>query len=70
MSPQQRTRWIFHYMWDKDEKIKSSTWRELQLSLLSFCKLFRGRTLKWLTDNQNCVTISECGSMKLALSVF
>lgn len=61
---------VFHCMWDKDEKNKSSTWRELkaiELSLQSFCQCFRGRAVKWLTDNQNCVTILECGSMKMDL---
>ena len=69
---------ICHCTWNEDERAKSSTWRELkaiQLGLLSFCKTMKGKTLKWFTDNQNCVKIIESGSMKsdlheISLSIF
>ena len=58
---------IFHNSWDNFEKLKRSTWREMkaiQLALQSFENVFQGKTLKWFTDNQNCVRIVKSGSMK------
>lgn len=68
----------FHIGWSKFEKEKSSTWRELkaiELGLLSFHRVIDGKTVKWFTDNQNCVKIIESGSMKsdlqeIALGIF
>ncbi|VDI24030.1 Hypothetical predicted protein [Mytilus galloprovincialis] len=69
---------IFHETWDFSEAQESSTWRELkaiELALISFKNVFEGKTLKWYTDNQNCVKIVKAGSMNeklqiLALSIF
>ncbi|CAG2253337.1 unnamed protein product [Mytilus edulis] len=69
---------IFHKMWNELERCKSSTWREMRAieqALLSFSTLFMGKSLKWFTDNQNCVRIVQAGSMKedlqnLAYSIF
>ena len=63
---------VFHKMWDQFEIDKSSTWREMKAieqALLSFMNVFKGKTLKWFTDNQNCVRIIKSGSMKLELNV-
>lgn len=69
---------VFHIGWSEFEKEKSSTWRELkaiELGLLSFHRVIEGKTVKWFTDNQNCVKIIESGSMKsdlqeIALGIF
>lgn len=61
---------ICHKMWNSVEKIKSSTWREMkaiELALSSFKDHFQGKTIKWFTDNQNCVRIVKAGSMKVDL---
>ena len=53
---------IFHKMWNTYEILESSTWRELkaiELALLSFKQFFAGKTIKWFTDNQNCVKIVQ-----------
>jgi len=69
---------IFHRMWNSQEVLESSTWRELkaiELALLSFQNVFTGKNLNWHTDNQNCVRIVQSGSMKeklqvIAMSIF
>lgn len=69
---------VFHKMWNDSEKDKSSTWRELKAieqALTSYSTVFTGISLKWFTDNQNCVRIIQAGSMKndlqdLAFSIF
>lgn len=61
---------IFHQMWTESESTKSSTWKEMRAieqALLSYQKVFEGKTLKWFTDNQNCVKIVKSGSMKFEL---
>jgi hypothetical protein len=65
-------------MWNVCEKGQSSTWREMkaiEIALLSFKDKFKGTSLKWHTDNQNCLTILKSGSMKkhlqsIAFSIF
>ncbi|CAC5371805.1 unnamed protein product [Mytilus coruscus] len=60
------------------EMLESSTCRELkaiELALMSYQHAFAGKSLKWLTDNQNCVRIVQAGSMKeklqdKAISIF
>lgn len=67
-----------HKIWNVCEKGQSSTWREMkaiELALLSFKDKFKGTSLKWHKDNQNCLTILKSGSMKkhlqsIAFSIF
>lgn len=69
---------IVHRMWNSQEVLESSTWRELkaiELALVSFQNVFTGTNLNWHTDNQNCVRIVQSGSMKeklqvIAMSIF
>ena len=61
---------IFHQMWDECEMSMSSTWRELravQLALHSYLSDLKNKTIKWHTDNQNCVSIINKGSTKMHL---
>jgi hypothetical protein len=47
---------VFHTNWSENEKSNSSTWREMRTieqAMLSF----KGKTLKWFTDNHNCIRI-------------
>jgi hypothetical protein len=51
-------------MWNSVEKDQSSTWREMksiELALSSFKDQFQGKTIKWFTNNQNCVKIVKSG---------
>ncbi|VDI31447.1 Hypothetical predicted protein [Mytilus galloprovincialis] len=69
---------IMHKSWSDDEKLKSSTWREvkaIELSILSFARLLKHCTVSFYTDNQNAVTIVHKGSkvpelQSLALSIY
>ena len=69
---------IFHHMWSDSESQMSSTWRELkaiELALFSFSSTFHSKSVRWHTDNQNCVKIVQKGSTKphlqeLAFSIF
>ena len=58
---------IFHTNWSDEEKLKSSTWRELKallLALQTFELSIKGRSIAWFTDNQNVVSIVSKGSKK------
>ena len=41
--------------------------KAIELALSSFKDQFQGKTIKWFTDNQNCVKMVKSGSMKLEL---
>ena len=41
--------------------------KAIELALSSFKDQFQGKTIKWFTNNQNCVKIVKSGSMKLEL---
>lgn len=58
---------ICHQLWNDNERIQSSTWRELsaiEFSLRSFQKLIQGSYVKWFSDSQTACKIVEIGSMK------
>jgi hypothetical protein len=69
---------IFQANWSEAESAKSSTWRELaavKLALSSYIEQMKGSHVAWYTDNQNVVTIIECGSkvrelQDLALDIY
>ena len=69
---------IVHRMWTNEERLTSSTWRELKavvLTLKGFSDNFQNKFVKLFTDNQNVARIYEVGSMKkdlheLALEIF
>ena len=60
------------------ESIQNSTWREMKAieqALSSFKLQFSDKSLKWYTDNQNCLRIVQAGNMNeplqsLAYSIF
>jgi hypothetical protein len=61
---------IFSNQNKNSSETKSLTWKEMKAfeqALLSFRNVFEGKTLKWFTDNQNCVKIVKSGSMKYQL---
>lgn len=69
---------IMHKMWLQNEKVKSSTWREIkaiQLCLRSFSHFLKNSSVTFYTDNQNAVSIAQKGSkikdlQYIALDIF
>ena len=62
---------VAHKTWSVEEKLQSSTFRELlaiHFSLYSFRKKLSGKRVIWNTDSKNCVQIIEKGSMKKDLN--
>ena len=65
--------YICHTMWSENERMKSSTWRELyaiEFALRSFCGELKDSRVKWFTDNRAAAKIVEVGSMKYDLQCF
>ena len=61
---------ICHKNWSSDERLKSSTWREMtavHLGLDSFKKFIGCKSIYWFSDDQSAVHIMKNGSKKLAL---
>ena len=51
--------------WSDEERVKSSTWRELRavtLVLMSVSTKLKNQRVRWFTDNQNVVRILQVGS--------
>ena len=69
---------LVHGMWSPDEKLKSSTWRELlAVNKVLMCIAFsiKHHKVKWYTDNASVCSIISKGSMKtdpqnIALDIF
>ena len=58
---------IAHGQWSPAEARNSSTWRELKAVhsvLLSFAGKLAGHRVKWFTDNQGIMYITQSGSRK------
>ena len=54
-------------MLSSEERIMSSTWRELKAiyySLLSFLPLLKGQNVHWFSDNQSSISVVKFGSRK------
>ena len=65
--------YICHTMWSENERMKSSTWRELyatEFALRSFCGELKDSRVKWFTDNRAAAKIVEAGSMRYDLQCF
>ena len=63
---------VCHKQWEGDERIKSSTWRELsaiEFGIESFLPLIRNCYVKWFSDSQTACRIIQVGSMKKNLHV-
>ena len=57
--------YVCHTMWSENERMKSSTWRELytiEFALRSFCGELKNSRVKWFTDNRAAAKIVEVGS--------
>ncbi len=62
---------MFLRTWTEQEKLSSSTWRELktiEAGLKAFGDRLRDRAVVWFTDNTGCMAISKKGSMKAVLN--
>ena len=62
--------YICHTMWSENERMKSSTWRELyaiEFALRLFCGELKDSGVKWFTDNRAAAKIVEVGSMRYDL---
>ena len=71
--PEILVEWIAPTMWSENERMKSSTWRELyaiEFALRSFCGELNDSRVKWLTDNRAAAKIVEVGSMRYDLQCF
>ena len=63
----EKKKYFIHKNFSEKEKIKSSTWRELEaiyFSLVSLPNILNGNTLFWHTDNFAAAKIVESGSNK------
>ncbi|MES9971262.1 MAG: reverse transcriptase domain-containing protein, partial [Candidatus Thiodiazotropha sp.] len=61
---------VVHGMWTKEERLCSSTWRELcavQRTLKALKSILANQRVKWFTDNKNICQIVKKGSMKVDL---
>ena len=61
---------VFHQNWSPEEKVRSSTWRELKavcLALEAFAGPLSNARVIWYSDNQNVESILLNGSRKLDL---
>ena len=61
---------VFHQNWSPEEKVLSSTWRELKavcLALESFADRLSDTKVIWYSDNQNVESVLLNGSKKLDL---
>ena len=62
---------VSHGVWEKYERKRSSTWRELVA--VDFAPFLEGENIKGFTDNTNVVSIVRKGSMKrnlIAIKIF
>lgn len=61
---------VCHKMFDNDEILRSSTWRELEairFALEAFGEKLSFKSVTWMTDNQAATYVSRSGSSKLDL---